>query len=107
MSVNKLDDLRKLYKELEGKEFFTIVITEDKTKRLGYRELPNTLIGRVPVYEPKYEVVPIKFTLLNMGRFMYNTRIFETKKEAEDVMLTLPSPKVPGVELPDIALDID
>lgn len=74
-----------MYEELKEKPIYRVVYASTG-KIKEYKPVPDTLIGRHPVYEMEYQVVPLSlqkkddiFSALIGG----DSRIFDNKEDAE------------------------
>lgn len=82
--MSDYQEFKNLYKRIKDHPLW--IITYKSTGRvIGFQSMPNTLLGKCPVYERKYEVE--KLSLKNkddiFSALIRDNYVFETKEEAE------------------------
>lgn len=85
--MDKLKQFKELYDSIKKEPVY--VVRYERTGNIaGYKEVPNTLIGKCPVYEMKYIVkilhITTKDDLFSALMGTYGERVFSNKKEAEE-----------------------
>lgn len=84
--MDKLKQFKELYDSIK-KEPVYVVRYESTGNIVGYKEAPNTLIGKFPVYEKEYTVKELHLTrkddLFSALMGTYGEKVFSNKEEAE------------------------
>ena len=80
--MEKYEQLCSLYKGLLSEKFFKIELVNTQ-HIIGYTDMPNTLIGRIPIYEQQYVVKEWKL-MTELLPFIMSSRVYATYNEAQE-----------------------